>query len=187
MVSFLYWNTHRKPLHAEIGTLAEAHQVDVIILSEWGESPAGLLESLNAGGTQDFQYAAGECERIKIFTRFPSGSLTLKAEDDYFSIRRLKLQGSLEILLVAAHFPSKLFRSGETQEGLCREVARTITKLEEQVKHNRTLLVGDLNMNPFEKGMVGADGMNAVMSRQVASRKSRTIMSKVYPFFFNPM
>jgi hypothetical protein len=42
-------------------------------------------------------------------------------------------------------------------------------------------------MNPFDKGLVSADGLNAVSSRQVASRGSRQVRSRQYPFFLNPM
>ena len=187
MVTFLYWNTNRKPLHTEIRALAEAHEVDVIILSEFAGSPATLIERLNSGRLKDFQFAPGECERIQIFTRFSSSFLRPKYEDDWISIRQLKLPARMEILLVAAHLPSKRYWSEDSQALQCPELARTIMEQEENVGHQSTLLVGDLNMNPFEKGMASANGMNAVMSRQVASRKSRTVMSRPYPFFFNPM
>jgi exonuclease III len=187
MVTFLYWNTNRKPLHTEIRALAEAHEVDVIILSEFAGSPTTLIENLNSGRIKDFQFAPGECERIQIFTRFSSSFLRPKYEDDWVSIRQLKLPARIEILLVAAHLPSKLFRDEHSQEHLSLRVAGTIMEQEGKVGHQRTLLVGDLNMNPFEKGVVSADGMNAVMSRQVASGKSRSVMSQAYPFFFNPM
>jgi exonuclease III len=187
MVTFLYWNTNRKPLHTEIRALAEAHVVDVVILSEFSESPATLLEYLNSGRIKDFQFAPGECERIQIFTRFSSSFLRPRYEDDWVSIRLLKMPARVEILLVAAHLPSKRFRDEHDQEHLSTTVARTIMEQEKNVGHQRTVLVGDLNMNPFEKGVVSANGMNAVMSRQVASRESRTVMSQAYPFFFNPM
>jgi hypothetical protein len=51
----------------------------------------------------------------------------------------------------------------------------------------RTLLVGDFNMNPFEPGLVAAAGLNAVMSRQVAARTTRTVQGREYRFFYNPM
>ena len=85
------------------------------------------------------------------------------------------------------HLPSKLYWSEDSQAFECLEIARTIREQEEKVGHQRTIIVGDLNMNPFEKGLVSANGLNAVMSRQVASRKTRTVKSKEYPFFFNPM
>lgn len=58
---------------------------------------------------------------------------------------------------------------------------------EERVGHRRTVLVGDLNMNPFESGLVAAGGLHAVMSREVVSRGDRTVQKVSYPFFYNPM
>ena len=42
-------------------------------------------------------------------------------------------------------------------------------------------------MNPFEDGMVSANGLHAVMSQGIAQRGSRTVQGKAYPFFYNPM
>jgi hypothetical protein len=44
MVTFLYWNANGKPLHKVIRGLAEAHDVDVIILSEFVDSPVTLIK-----------------------------------------------------------------------------------------------------------------------------------------------
>ncbi len=53
--------------------------------------------------------------------------------------------------------------------------------------HTRTLLVGDLNMNPFESGMIAAGSLNAVMTRDLADRVTRRVQRRDYPFFYNPM
>ncbi len=42
-------------------------------------------------------------------------------------------------------------------------------------------------MNPFEAGMIAANGLHAVMSRQVASRIARTVQGREHLFFYNPM
>ena len=187
MVTFLFWNTNGKPLYEQIRELARAHQVDVIILGEFASNPVSLLEHLNSGPRPEFHFATGQCERIRIFTRFSSDFLRPTHESDRISIRRLRLPARLEILVVAAHLSSKLYQSEDSQAFECLEIARTIIEQEEKVGHQRTVIVGDLNMNPFEKGLVSANGLNAVMSRQIASRKSRVVKSREYPFFFNPM
>ncbi len=53
--------------------------------------------------------------------------------------------------------------------------------------HRRTILVGDLNMNPFDAGVVGAQALHAVMTRQLARREEREVMGRAYRFFYNPM
>jgi endonuclease/exonuclease/phosphatase family metal-dependent hydrolase len=186
-MTFLYWNANRKPLTREIAALVRAHQVDVVILSEYPSNPVSMLLSLNSGAGADFQFAFGECERIRIFTRFSSSFLRATYEDDRVSIRHLTLPAQRRILIVAVHLPSKLFWSEDSQAFECTELSRTVIEQEAKVGHRNTVLVGDLNMNPFEKGLVSANGLNAVSSRQVASRGSRKVRSRPYPFFFNPM
>jgi len=187
MVTFLYWNLNRKSLEAEIGTLVQAYQVDILVLSEFAAGPVSLLERLNSGPRPEFHYASGLCERIRIFTRFSSDFLRPTFENESISIRRLRMPARLEILLVAVHLQSKLFQSEDSQAFQCVEVARIVGEQEQKAGHGRSLIVGDLNMNPFEKGLVSANGLNAVMSREIASRKTRTVQSKEYRFFFNPM
>jgi len=187
VTKFLYWNTNRKPLTREIGTLVRAHEVDVLILSEYPSNPVSMLQCLNSGAQADFQFAFDECKRIRIFTRFSSSFLRATYQDDRVSIRHLTLPAQRQILIVAVHQPSKLFWSEDSQALQCPELSRTVIDQETKVGHRNTVLVGDLNMNPFEKGLVSANGLNAVSSRQVASRGSRKVLSRQYPFFFNPM
>lgn len=58
---------------------------------------------------------------------------------------------------------------------------------EDVVGHQRTVLIGDLNMNPFDKGLVGAQALNAVMTRDLARREERIVANRAYRLFYNPM
>jgi hypothetical protein len=89
--------------------------------------------------------------------------------------------------MAAVHFPSKLRWSNESQLFECVELAKAIRRVEDSVGHRRTVLFGDFNMNPFETGLIGAAGLNAVTSRAVASRGSRVVQGREYQFFYNPM
>jgi len=42
-------------------------------------------------------------------------------------------------------------------------------------------------MNPFEAGVIAANGLYGVMSRVKAEKGSRTVQGRDYPFFYNPM
>jgi hypothetical protein len=68
-----------------------------------------------------------------------------------------------------------------------RQLAKEIRNVEREIGHSRTILVGDLNMNPFEMGVAGVIGLHAVMSQQIARSESREIDEEKYPFFYNPM
>ncbi len=92
-----------------------------------------------------------------------------------------------EILLAAVHFPSKHDWSEDSQSLECTMLAEDIRRVEESAGHQQTVLVGDLNMNPFETGIVGAAGLHAVMDRSVAKRGTRVVQGRAYAFFYNPM
>lgn len=77
--------------------------------------------------------------------------------------------------------------STESQAQHCNELKRLIEATEKRAGHSRTILMGDLNMNPFESGVVGSGGLNATMTRAEAAKEFRTVQGNRYPFFFNPM
>ena len=185
---FLFWNINRKPLAALVANLAEIHEIDVVVLAECDTDPATMLQTLNRPPGSGFHYPnAGLCRKITVFTRFSREFLEPVWESERVSIRKLTLPARTPVLLAAAHLPSKLHWSGESQGFECVELARQIVAEEQKAGHQRTILVGDLNMNPFESGVVSAPGLNSVMSRRVASRGARTVQGREYPFFYNPM
>lgn len=154
--TFLFWNVNRKPLAGVVADLADANQVDVIILAECETEPAIMLRALNEGRRGGFHLPPGLSKRVMIFTRFSRDFLIPTFEHDRLSIRRLALPARSELLLVAVHLPSKLHWSNESQAFECTELARLIANEEDRAGHRRTVAVGDFNMNPFEFGFIAA-------------------------------
>ncbi len=186
MLTFLFWNMNGKPLVEAIVELVEEQSVDILILAECEVAPAKLLMALNRNESL-FYFAPGLSPRLVMFTKFPDRYVAPAFESDRVSIRRLELPAREEILLALVHFPSKLYWSEDSQMLECTVLAGTIVDEERRAGHSRTVVVGDLNMNPFEKGLVGASGLHATMARNVAERAGRVIQGKPYSFFYNPM
>jgi hypothetical protein len=176
----------KKSRPAIVAALAEQHDVDVLILVE---CVPPLLQALKADGTFALHPTFSGCETISVFSRLASDSMRTVFDDEggTWTIRRVQCPNGTEILLVAAHAPSKLYRSAESQSHRCIRFAQQVREFEQSVGHARTLLVGDFNMDPFESGMVSATGLHAVMTRQIAARKKRTVDGVEYPYFLNPM
>jgi exonuclease III len=188
MLRFLFWNLNRNPLESTVANLCYQHDVDVLILAECVVPPARLLRELYDRNGVPYHFTHSLCERLVVYTRFSGKYARPVYEDGHsVSIRRLRLPARPEMLLVAAHLPSKLWWSEESQSLHCPEIARTIRECEIDAAHTRTVLVGDLNMNPFETGVVASTGFNATMARPVALRGSRKVQDKEYLFFYNPM
>ena len=108
-------------------------------------------------------------------------------DDEFLSVRRVLPPIGVDILLVAAHLSSKLFQDSDDQALTSTRFARIIDEQERALGHSRTVVVGDLNMNPFEVGVVGGDALHAVMDKQTVLKISRVIGGQERRFFYNPM
>jgi exonuclease III len=188
VVRFLFWNLNRKPLQRTVANLVRAHDVDVLMLAECEVSTREILSALNESGDSVFQPAYTQCQELVVYSRYsPEYLQPLYEVPDRLTIRKVLLPARQEILLAVAHLPSKLRWNDASQAQECTNVARRLREVETEAGHRRTVLVGDLNMNPFEAGVASATGFHAVMSRETASRGSRTVLKEPYPFFYNPM
>jgi hypothetical protein len=162
-----------------------------LVLLECDIDPSDVVLSLNQLAGQTFHHAVSPAgtgtETIRVFTRFPKEMLISLRDSSRFTIRHMLIPGRASVIVAAVHFPSKLYWSEDSQALECTEFARAIVEVEKEAGHDRTVLVGDLNMNPFESGMVGAVGLNATMARDQAAKGFRTVQGRQYPFFYNPM
>jgi len=150
--------------------------------------PKRFLNAANRAGRGNWHHAPGRgCERVEVFTRFPSGSADPVYETDRLTIRHLRPPGLTDVLLAVVHFPSKRHWDDASQMLECVPLSQAIRFQEQRMGHSRSVLVGDLNMSPFENGVVSAPGLHGVMSRRIAAKGSRRVGSHDYPFFYNPM
>lgn len=190
-ISFIYWNVKRHPLQAQVSRLALEHHANVVMLAECAIPPPLMLETFRAMNLPTFTYPyspLGYTGDIRIFAH---GDFIVKQVYDdpnnHVTIRRLIIPHIPDILLVVVHSQSKREWKDADQAQIVGRLSRKIREKENEASHQRTILVGDLNMNPFEDGIVGSEGLHAVMTKQIAANGTRLVDAESRPFFFNPM
>lgn len=176
-----------KATPALVGTLAAQHEPDVIILAESPHGIAELVEGVNTRTRLLYSIPFHVTDRIQFLVKMPRERVEPLYDGGYMAIRHVQPILGQSFILVAVHLPSKLFLSTEDQISLCCRWVRDVHEAETRAGHYRTVVVGDLNMNPFEPGVVGAEGFHAVSSRAVAARRTRTVLNEERPLFYNPM
>jgi len=187
MLNIAFWNLGRRPVQDLLAALVKQHAIDVLILAESTAPPSTVLGALNRERPGYKTRPWNICTKLSVFTFFHSAFLKPTAEDDRFLICRLLLPARLEILLAMAHLSSKAYSDEHGQLAECQLLSWQVSDAERRAGHNRTILVGDLNVNPFEVPVVGAHGLHAVMTKQVARRNTRRVQDREYRFFYNPM
>lgn len=186
-LTLLFWNINRRPLARLVASAARENEADVVVMAECHETVYTLLTALNTAGHYKYSYPFAPDGKLIVLTRFPRSSLRPVQDPISATLRRLRAPLLPEILLVAAHMPSKLHMSDDDQTHACVRLVHSIEQAEKKLGHRRTIVIGDLNMNPFESAVVGSSGFHAVMSRQIARRGQRVVQQEQRPMFYNPM
>lgn len=188
MPTFMFWNIGRRDLSEIIAGACLAHDVDILIIAECEIPETKLLLHLNkADSLRTYTGIHKGDSTLRMFTRLPTNGVTPVYDDGRVAIRRVSSPIGKELILVAAHLPSKLYADHSTQYNRVRGVRSEIERAEGDAGHRNTLVIGDLNMNPFEEAMIAADGFHAVMDVITAKKLSRRVQGSEYSFFYNPM
>jgi hypothetical protein len=186
-LNFLFWNVCKKNIESEIAELVDSTSANILILAEYVGENKAILQALHGKGKDFFAVPIIACGRLRIFTDFSPHSIKHLGETSIYTIKELRLKGQNPILLGLAHLPSKLHASELDQLHEAQLFKQEIEKSEREVGHQNTLVIGDFNMNPFEPGMIAANGLHSVPCLKIAKSKPKTIRDRSYTFFYNPM
>ena len=186
-LNFLFWNLNGKNLKEEVLNIVFTYDIDVIILAESAIEQSDLIWTLNKKKTLfSANHPLSICEKVQILSKFDYSFIRPIEEDSRTSVRRLELPLFENINIVALHLPDKSYHTNESQSENASLLAQKILRFEDE-NDDKTIVIGDFNMNPFETGMVKANGLNAVMSSQLVERGKRKVSNEEYKFFYNPM
>ncbi len=180
---------NRKPLEPLVKQIVAAHDIDVVVLAEMHSAPFAMAATLSEkSGRRPFHHTPpAEYEKVHVFARFDPSLVIPVYDTGRMTVRHFVLPGRDSVVVAGVHLGSKMYLRDDQQAARCVDLSLQLAKQETKVGHTRTILVGDFNVNPFEHGVAGAPGFNAVMTRAIASRGSRAVDAKKHPFFYNPM
>ena len=189
MLHLLFWNLNKNARATRpLLSLVREYAVDVVVLAEAPtpiEALGTQLQGLLAGGLTLARNRVNT--RVTSFSRAAAGLGDLLGESRYMTVRPVRRADGLEWLLAAYHGISRLEdEQVDLDEEAC--IAATLLREVEAARgHRRTLLVGDMNLNPFDPGMAKARGFFGVMAKADAARDTQRLKFNDYPLFYNPM
>ncbi|VWC58572.1 hypothetical protein BCO18430_00603 [Burkholderia contaminans] len=188
-MNVLFWNTKGLAITHYICQIVSENFVDTFFLAEYEKNdvPQLLKELYLATGRVFYNISMPGSTRLTLISALPVGHFQSRLDSDYYSLVSLKSIGMVELLLVGVHMPSKMHATEFDQVETARDLKGDIAREEIHLKHQNTVVVGDFNMNPFDKGMVTASALGAVScARTARDLRAREIKRKKYDRFYNP-
>ena len=147
MPTFMFWNIAKNDVSEAIAAACIENEIDVLIMAECNIPEVKLLTKLNSGSSrQTYTEIHKGVSQLRMFTRLPESGVTAVYDDGRVAIRRIAPPVGGEVLLVAAHLPSKLHTDKETQYLRVRGVRSEIDRAEKKAGHKNTIIIGDLNI-----------------------------------------
>jgi hypothetical protein len=193
MTRFLFWN-YRYDGHDKeelLGRLILAEMVDVVILAESMIDRESLLDRLKAAGRP---YSVPRIPhpngRIEVLAGYPSDCFIDWARDqDRMWLRRFRVPGRVEILLGAVHLISGVHRDRLERRTAADAIARAVREAQREVGicHERTIIVGDFNLNPYDDGMIFPSGFGAMMTKDLVRKQKLSHGGGLCGRFYNPL
>lgn len=188
-MNFLFWNVNRnKNINSIIKDLIIEYDCDIIGLAEYDDNITELIKLLTDDGHYLYSYEKLGCERIQILSRIKDNKVLYRYDSDKYTLYSLPHNKLNEINIVFVHLQSRYGQYDDRgREHEVREIRELLDSVEEERRHNHSVVVGDFNMPPFAEAMVASNGMHSLSSAQKALNGYRTCDKRRYTTFYNPM
>ena len=201
----VYWNVGRRFLLREALTIAAETDADVICLAECFEEtreavefPPNEITLSRRFGTPIFRRVIspsdGTLRRkvgfVELHVRDAPGRQPKHSwliERTRYRFVELSFEDGTALTLGLVHYFSRVSRDREEQNELAGRLARDLSEAEAMVEHDRSMLIGDFNFEPFDTAMVSAEKLHAVPDHQDALRLQRTVAGESRAMMYNPM
>lgn len=187
-ISILFWNLHKNDeTYPLIGQAVEEYGVDICVFAE---APDEIENTLPELLPYPYVYHPLAEEQPKI-RYFHNNNVRLKTLEEKAQLRgsmvAVLADGKKRFNLAACHLFDPINYSDTRKELLASKFSEFIRTKEAEIDDDRTIVIGDFNMNPFEVGVADVGCFNAVMSKGIASKRSCIFNKDTYPYFYNPM
>ncbi len=189
MPRFVFWNIKRKPLYDRVARIAVNDRADLVALAECPLEVGRFERALNESKVPTWNAISEPKHGLQLFIRSGSGlRLAPLLTDRHWLIFSLRTENHPEMLVVVAHLRSQLHHRFPDRALELRRLVADINRAERDREHSRTVLVGDLNLDPYSELIVQSDTLHSVMTKSLANRETRTVQAHPSErIFYNPM
>ena len=185
-MKILFWNLAKHNLSKYIKEILAEQDIDVAIFAEHSGVDFRMLCEKVLNGKYVFIEGYGNCEKIRLIAKY-SIKVSVRREDVRYSISSVSILNQ-KYIVAGVHLPAKPYASPSDREIPIQEMLSAIQDVEKEVKHSRTIVMGDFNCSPFDVEMISKNKMNVVLFKKLINKAEIvTCNRRQYKRFYNPI
>ncbi|MDT8715454.1 endonuclease/exonuclease/phosphatase family protein [Clostridium sp. 19966] len=186
-MNYLFWNTNSKKVNDILIRIINELKCDIVGLAEYEDDITELLKGLSSIGTNLYESPSIGC-RMHVLTKYNPEKVQLSNESNYYTIKMIPHDSLINHIVAFVHLPSNLYNHEDADKFYeLTDLRIAIEKSESDFNSHNSVIVGDFNINPFEKPMISAGGLHSILDREIAKKIKRQVLGKEYLMFYNPM
>lgn len=182
-MKILFWNTHRNHnINQYIMHLIQEYKIDVLITAEYRADKNELYNLFRENYLSLVECNTYGCERIDCWSSYTN--VDVGRQDDYYSIQIIKNR----FILCSVHLPTDLHGDySEERLEKIQQIMYDIRKTEYEINSQKTIIIGDFNEMPYDRGCLNANGFHGLPVLSVKDKSTRKVNNIEYRKFYNPM
>ena len=182
----LFWNMGRKDSASHIAAILAETPCDIVLLCEFSGDSTQLVARINVespGFREDF---LPNSSYLRILTTLPANCVTHIGDLNRSSFWTIQA-GPASFTLCGSHLASGMHTDLRGRNHLLGRLRVDLLRIEAEVGHDRSIVMGDLNLNSYDEMVMSSEGLHAVSSFKEAKRGPKIVHGDKCPFFYNPM
>ena len=169
-------------------SLAKSTDADIVVLCESTVDGSCTLKRLQDDVNTAFNIPKPTSrKRFQCFSRNPTLDFSQVHSGFRTSVHSLNLPSLPNSLLALVHGVDIQNYDTEERQSFAQSLATELKFVRNDRRTDRLIVMGDFNMNPFDRGMNLAAGLNAMMAKSCVVAGTRKHLGAEYDLYYNPM
>lgn len=184
-MNLLYWNLKNHNIDYLISRCLIENNIDFAIFSEFNEK---LLTDVISLVGNSYRIVMGNfgCKRVKALIKISIKCDVLR-ENARFVIYQITFNEKTYIVC-GVHLQDRRNSTSNSRKDTIRNIISYIESEERETNCDNTIIIGDLNSNPYDTEIIGFDGFNAVLFKDIIFQNEYRIHEeKRLRRFYNPI
>ena len=184
-LNILFWNLEKKNNVQYLTDCIKEWQIDLIVLSEYENLDIPfVLNDLN----NDYWHVAGKggCDKITLIAQ-NKFAVNVKREQSRYVLYSIEYN-NVKFNLVGTHLQDRRNCDPSQRIAVIARLMNDLKNLEDSSKCKKSIIIGDLNSNPYDRELLQMNAFHAVLFKDVIKNaETRTVDGVKYRRLYNPI